>query len=62
MMKDLDYGKDYQYAHLFEDNFIDQEFLPDEIKNTRIYEPGNNPRENGFRDFLKLRWKEKYGY
>ena len=62
LMKDLDYGKDYQYAHLFEDNFIDQEFLPDEIKNTRIYEPGNNPRENGFRDFLKLRWKEKYGY
>jgi putative ATPase len=62
LMKDLNYGKNYQYAHNYDDNFIDQEFLPDEISNTTIYEPGNNARENNFRAFLKKRWKTKYGY
>ncbi|MCL4162218.1 UNVERIFIED_CONTAM: hypothetical protein GTU68_027612 [Idotea baltica] len=62
LMKDLDYGKNYQYAHNYEDNFIDQEFLPDEIKNNKLYEPGNNSRENNFREFLKKRWKGKYDY
>ena len=62
LMKDLDYGKNYQYAHNYDDNFIDQEFLPDEIRNTKFYEPGNNSRENSFRDFLKRRWKGKYKY
>ena len=62
LMKDLDYGKNYQYAHNYDDNFINQEFLPDEIKNTKLYEPGNNSRENSFREFLKKRWKGKYGY
>lgn len=62
LMKELDYGKDYQYAHQFEQNFIDQEFLPSEISNTKFYEPGNNAKENAFRDFLKKRWKNKYGY
>ena len=62
LMKDLDYGKDYKYAHNFEQNFIDQEFLPDEISNTQLYEPGNNQRENSFREFLKKRWKGKYNY
>ncbi|MET2985794.1 replication-associated recombination protein A [Aureibaculum conchae] len=62
LMKDLDYGKNYQYAHNYEDNFIDQEFLPDEIRNTKLYEPGNNSRENNFREFLKKRWKDKYKY
>ncbi|MDY7394412.1 replication-associated recombination protein A [Aureibaculum sp. 2210JD6-5] len=62
LMKDLDYGKDYQYAHNYDNNFIDQEFLPDEIKNTKLYDPGNNSRENSFREFLKKRWKDKYGY
>ena len=62
LMKELDYGKNYKYAHSFENNFAEQEFLPDEIKNTKIYEPGNNARENTIRDFLKKLWKEKYGY
>ena len=62
LMKDLDYGKNYQYAHNYDDNFAEQEFLPDEIKNTKFYEPGNNARENNFRDFLKKRWKDKYDY
>ncbi|MBJ2175033.1 replication-associated recombination protein A [Aureibaculum sp. A20] len=62
LMKDLDYGKNYQYAHNYADNFINQEFLPDEIKNTKLYDPGNNSRENNFREFLKNRWKDKYDY
>ncbi len=62
LMKDLNYGKDYKYAHSYENNFAEQEFLPDEINNTKLYEPGNNARENSFREFLKKRWKNKYGY
>ena len=62
LMKDLDYGKDYKYAHQYEGNFADLEFLPDKIKGTKLYEPGNNPRENELRNNLKKWWKEKYGY
>ena len=62
LMKELNYGKEYKYAHNYENNFIDQEFLPDEIKNSKIYDPGNNTRENNFRKFLKQRWKGKYDY
>ncbi len=62
LMKDLDYGKDYQYSHNYSGNFVNQEFLPDEIKNTKLYEPGNNARENQFRELLKHRWKDKYNY
>jgi len=62
LMKNLDYGKNYQYAHSFENNFVDMEFLPDEIKNTLLYNPAKNAREEELRKFLKLRWKEKYGY
>tara|TARA_R110002073_G_scaffold336208_1_gene530913 strand:+ start:48458 stop:49732 length:1275 start_codon:yes stop_codon:yes gene_type:complete len=62
LMKDLDYGKDYQYAHNYSSNFIDQEFLPDEIKGVKLYDPGNNTRENSFREILKKRWNEKYDY
>ena len=62
LMKDLNYGKNYQYAHSFENNFIEMEFLPEEIKNTLIYNPGKNAREEELRRFLKERWKEKYGY
>ncbi|MGV8946648.1 MAG: replication-associated recombination protein A [Lutibacter sp.] len=62
LMKELDYGKNYKYAHSFENNFTEQEFLPDEIKNTKIYEPGNNARENTIREFLKKLWKNKYDY
>jgi putative ATPase len=62
LMKNLDYGKNYKYAHDFENNFADMEFLPDEIKNTVLYNPGKNAREDEIRKFLKARWKEKYGY
>ncbi len=62
LMKDLDYGKDYKYAHNYENNFVEQEFLPDKITNTKLYEPGNNARENQFKEILKKRWKKKYNY
>lgn len=62
LMKELGYGEDYKYAHDYQNNFTEQEFLPDEIKNTAIYVPGNNSRENSTREFLKNRWKDKYGY
>jgi putative ATPase len=61
LMKELGYGDDYKYAHDYDNNFADQEFLPDEIRNTAFYDPGNNSRENSTREFLKNRWK-KYGY
>jgi len=62
LMKELGYGDDYKYAHDFDNNFADQEFLPDDIRNTPFYEPGNNSRENSTREFLKNRWRGKYGY
>jgi putative ATPase len=62
LMKDMDYGKNYQYAHGFENNFANMEFLPDQIKGTKFYEPGNNAREVELRNYLKKLWKEKYGY
>jgi len=62
LMKNLNYGKNYQYAHSFENNFAKMEFLPEEIKNTLLYNPGKNAREEELRRFLKERWKEKYGY
>lgn len=62
LMKDLGYGKNYAYAHDHPDNFIESEFLPEEISGTPFYELGNNPRENAMREFLKKRWKDKYGF
>ncbi len=62
LMKKLDYGKNYQYAHSYENNFAKMEFLPEEIKNSLLYDPGKNAREEELRRFLKERWKEKYGY
>lgn len=62
LMKELGYGEDYQYAHDYDNNFAVHEFLPEEIKNTKLYEPGNNSRENAQREFLKARWKGKYDY
>jgi putative ATPase len=62
LMKELNYGKGYQYAHSFTNNFADMEFLPEEVKNTKFYEPGKNPREEELRQFLRKLWKEKYGY
>ena len=62
LMKDLDYGKDYKYAHDYANNFVAQEFLPEGLKGHTFFEPGNNPREAAMREFLKIRWKDKYGY
>ena len=62
LMKDLGYGKGYQYAHDYEGNFINTEFLPDKISTTKFYDPGNNPREEELRKYLRGLWKEKYGY
>jgi putative ATPase len=62
LMKELGYGDNYKYAHNYENNFATQEFLPESIKKTKLYDPGNNARENAHREFLKQRWKDKYGY
>ena len=62
LMKELNYGKEYKYAHDYENNFTEMEFLPEEIKGTKIFEPGNNAKENEMRRFLKERWGDKYGY
>ena len=62
LMKELGYGEDYKYSHDYSNNFAEQEFLPDEIKSTAFYVPGNNSREASTREFLKNRWKDKYGY
>ncbi len=62
LMKDLDYGKDYKYSHNYSNNFVQQEFLPEEISGTILYEPGNNSRENQFRESLKTKWENKYNY
>lgn len=62
LMKELGYGENYKYAHNFENNFANQEFLPKEIENTKLYVPGDNSREKVHREFLKERWKDKYGY
>jgi putative ATPase len=62
LMKELGYGVDYRYAHDYESNFVVQEYLPENLSGFKFYEPGNNPRENEIRKFLKNLWKEKYGY
>ncbi len=62
LMKELGYGEEYQYSHNYANNFSEQEYLPDELRNTVFYKPGNNARENELRTFLKNRWKDKYGY
>ena len=60
LMKDLNYGKDYDYAHSHEGNFVDLEFLPEEIKGTSFYNPGKNATENKIAEQLKKKWKDKY--
>jgi len=62
LMKQMNYGKDYQYAHDYEGNFVTHEFLPSEISGTKLFNPGNNAREAELRKFLKDKWKDKYGY
>lgn len=60
--RELGYGKDYKYAHAYENNFVDQDFLPQELKGNIIYEPANNTKEVGIRNWLKLLWKKRYNY
>lgn len=62
LMKELGYGEEYLYAHNYSNNFVNQEFLPESLEQTVFYEPGQNSREQSTRDFLKNRWKDKYGY
>lgn len=62
LMKELGYGDEYKYSHSYANNFAAQEFMPEEMSGTKFYEPGNNSRENSQREFLKNRWKDKYGY
>ena len=62
LMKELGYGKEYLYSHDYTNNFVEQEFLPDELEGTVLYEPGVNNRENSTREFLRNRWQFKYNY
>jgi len=62
LMKKMDYGKGYQYAHDFPGNFVNQEFLPDNIAGSKLYDPAPNPTEQRLREYLRNCWKEKYGY
>ena len=62
LMKNLGYGKDYEYSHSYENNFSAQEYLPTELSGTKFYDPGKNVREEELRKFLKNLWKEKYKY
>lgn len=62
LMKELGYGNNYKYAHDYDNNFVEQEFLPDMLSGTTFYDPGDNPSEEKIRAFLKQRWKNKYGY
>jgi len=62
LMKEIGYGQDYKYAHAYDHNFTEQEFLPVSISGLKLYDPQNNPRENELRKYLKSCWKDKYGY
>ncbi|MTI32128.1 replication-associated recombination protein A [Xanthovirga aplysinae] len=62
LMKDLGYGKGYKYAHDYPNNFVEEEFLPEVLKENKFYDPGNNPRENEIRKRLQALWKKKYNY
>jgi putative ATPase len=62
LMKDLSYGKEYKYSHIGENNFLEQEYLPDQIKGTTLFQPQKNAREQELKKFLNERWKGKYGY
>ncbi|MDX2196604.1 MAG: replication-associated recombination protein A [Cytophagales bacterium] len=62
LMRDMSYGKNYQYVHDFDHNFVHQEFMPAGMENTKIYDPGANAREEEIRNYLRKLWKDKYGY
>jgi putative ATPase len=62
LMKNIGYGKDYKYAHQYDGNFVNIEFLPEKLKGTRLFDPSHNAREHEAREKLKKNWGEKYGY
>ncbi len=62
LMKDLNYGSEYKYAHAYEGNFVEQEFLPELVSGMKFYDPGNNPSEEKIRQSLRQKWRQKYGY
>lgn len=62
LMKEIGYGDNYQYAHDHDGNFVDMEFLPENISGTKFFEPGNNPRENKEKEILRKKWKDRYKY
>ena len=62
LMKELGYGENYKYAHHHQGNFVDQEFMPDQLKNTKLYTPGENPKENQIQILMRNLWKGKYNY
>ncbi len=62
LMRQLNYGKDYKYAHDFDNQFVDLEYLPEEIRGSRFFQPGSNPNEDKMQQFLHQRWEEKYKY
>lgn len=62
LLKDLNYGKGYKYAHDYEGNFVEEEFMPDKLKGQKLYDPGKNARENDLRKNLQRMWGKKYGY
>lgn len=62
LMKELGYGANYAYAHNYEGNFVTHDFMPEEIRGTNFYKPGNNPRESKLKDYLSSLWKDKYNF
>ena len=62
LMKELGYGKNYQYAHNYDGSFVPHEFLPEEVSSTTLYKPGNNPKEQQISSYLKKLWQEKYDF
>lgn len=62
LMKELGYGKDYLYAHDYDQNFAFQDYLPDNLQGEVFYQPGNNPREQALREYLKKLWGNRYHY
>ena len=62
LMKQLDYGKEYKYSHSYDGNFVAQEFMPEKVSGTLLYDPGRNPSEDKLREKLRREWGDKYGY
>jgi putative ATPase len=62
LMKELGYGKEYAYAHNYEGNFVAHEFMPESIEGSKLYEPGNNPKEQQLKNYLNQLWKDKYNF